>query len=158
MPANLTTTWAEYDSAVQNILALSSRSLCIFDENLIALKLERADRLALLRQFLSTDPANTVHIALRNAEPLRRHCPRLMQLLAAHAHNLSIIECPPHLATLGDSLIIADQQHAVIRFHNDHARAKAILNDREACAPYLQRYDQILEEGGTPVSATTLGL
>ena len=158
MTTKLITTWADYDNAVQDTLALATQRLRIFDENLVSLKLEQTERLALLRQFLSAGPERSIEIAVLDAEHLRRDCPRLMQLLAAHAHNLKIIECPPHLATLSDSLVIADSRHGVVRFHKDHARAKAIINDAEACAPYLQRYDQILEEGGTPVTPTTLGL
>ena len=158
MPTKLITTWTDYDSAVQDVLALATHTLLIFDADLSTLKLERPERLALLRQFLSAAPGHTVQIALLDAEPLRRNCPRLMALLAAHAHNFTIIECPPHLATVSDSLIIADNRHGTVRFHKDHARAKIIINDVEACTPYKHRYDQILEEGGTPVTPTTLGL
>lgn len=158
MPTTLITTWAEYDSAVQEILALATHRLCIFDKDLALLKLERPERLSLLRRFLGAGPERTVHIALQDAGPLLRNCPRLMELLAIHAHNLKIIECPTHLAELSDALLIADAQHAVVRFHKDHARAKTIINAIEECAPYQQRHDQILAEGGTPVTATTLGL
>lgn len=158
MPTKLITTWAEYDSAVQDVLALATHSLLIFDTDLSTLKLDRPDRLLLLRQFLSADRGHSVQIALLSADHLRRNCPRLMELLASHAHNLSIIECPPHLATLNDSLILADSRHGTIRFNKDHARAKVIINDVEACTPYQHRYDQIIEEGGTPVTPTTLGL
>lgn len=158
MSSQLTTTWAEYDNAVQETLNLATHKLCIFDENLSALKLEQPGRLLLLRQFLGADPRHTVQIALLDAEYLRCNCPRLMELLAAHAHNLKILECPPHLASLNDSLIIADGQHGVVRFHKDHARAKTVTGDAEACAPYQQRYEQILGEGGALVTATTLGL
>ena len=158
MPTRLITTWAEYESAVHDMLALATHKLRIFDENLSSLKLDRPDRLLILRQLLSAGPEHGVEITLLDAGHLRRNCPHLMELLAAHTHNLKIIECPPHLATLSDSLIIADGLHGVVRFHKDHARAKIIINDAEACAPYQQRYEQILEEGGTPVTATTLGL
>lgn len=158
MPSKLITTWGEYDAAVQTILALAAKELHIFDKDLSPLKLERPERLALLSEFLAASPQRTLQITVQDAEHLRRNCPRLMELLARHAHNLKIIECPPHLASVSDSLIIADGRHGLIRFHRDHARAKVISDDAEACAPYQQRYDQILEEGGTPVSATTLGL
>jgi hypothetical protein len=158
MSNTLTTSWAEYDIAVQDILALAKHRLRIFDENLSTLKLERPDRLSLLSRFLSASPEHTLQITVLDAEHLRRNCPRLMQLIAAYAHNLKIVECPGHLASLNDSLILADNEHGVVRFHKDHARAKTIISDVEACAPYQHRYDQILEEGGTPVTATTLGL
>lgn len=158
MPTTLITTWSEYDSAVQDILTLAMRRLRIFDADLVALKLERPGRLALLRQFLDAGPEHSVQIAVLDAEHLRHNCPRLMALLATHTHNFTITECPPHLATLSDSMIIADDQYGIIRFHKDHARAKSIMSDSEACAPYQQRYDQITEEGGTLVTVTTLGL
>lgn len=158
MPSTLITTWAEYDGAVQDILALATHRVCVFDKDLAALKLERPERLALLRQFLGAGPERTVQIAVQDAEHLRRNCPRLMELLAVHAHNLTIIECPTHLAGLSDSLLIADAQHAVVRFHRDQARAKKMINAVEECAPYQQRHDQILGEGGAPVTASTLGL
>ena len=158
MTNTLITSWADYDSAVQDVLARATHKLTIFDEDLCTLKLERPDRLSLLRHFLSAGPEHTVQIAILDAGHIRRNCPRLMALLTAYAHNLKIIECPPHLASLSDSLIIADDQHGIIRFHKGHARAKIISDEVEACAPYLQRYDQIIAEGGTLVTSTTLGL
>jgi len=158
MTAKLITTWAEHESAVQEILALATHTLCVFDENLAALKLERPDRLAALRRLLSSSPQHTLQIVVRDASLLQRDNPQLMQLLAAYSHNLKISECPPHLAALSDSLILADGLHALVRFHKDHARAKAIISDTEECAPYATRFTEILQEGGTPQSSTLLGL
>jgi hypothetical protein len=143
---------------VQEILELATHPLRIFDENLSALKLERPERIATLRQFLSASPKHLLQIAVQDAGHIRVNSPRLMELLTAYSHNLQIIECPPHLANLSDSLIFADGKHGVIRFHKEQARAKVILDDIEECTPYLHRHDQILEEGGSPVSGRSLGL
>lgn len=158
MSYELMTTWGEHDQSLQKILALATNSLCIFDEDLSKLKLGRSDNIEMLRQFLSTNRLNTLRIALQNIEPLRRDQPRLMQLLADYPQNMTILECPPHLESLKDSMLIADGQHALIRFHKDHARAKAILDDAEECAPYVKRFEEIVNEGGEPIGATTLGL
>lgn len=158
MPSKLITTWSEYESAVQEILALATHTLRIFDEDLSALKLDRPERIATLRDFLSTNPKNSLQITVQDATPLRLHGPRLMTLLVTYSHNLQIIESPPHLAALSDSLIIADGKHGVVRFHKTQARGKVIIDDIEECAPYLLRHEQILAEGGTPVIGRSLGL
>lgn len=158
MTTKLITTWSEYESAVQEILKLATHTLRIFDENLSPLKLERPEHIATLRQFLSASPKHLLQIAVQNAGHIRVNSPRLMELLDTYSHNLQIIECPPHLAALSDSLIFADGKHGVVRFHKDQARAKLILDDIEECTPYLHRHDQILEEGGSPVTGRSLGL
>ncbi|MDR2789246.1 MAG: hypothetical protein LBD06_13065 [Candidatus Accumulibacter sp.] len=53
---------------------------------------------------------------------------------------------------------LSDDCHALIRLHQNHARPRIIIDDADACRGYLARFDGILGEGGTPVSATTLGL
>jgi len=71
---------------------------------------------------------------------------------------MTLIECPKHLASLNDSMLIADDRHALIRFHLDHARAKAIIDSTEECLPYVLRFKEITKEGGEQISATPLGL
>lgn len=158
MSSELLTTWGEHDSFLHKILLLATQSLRVFDDDLTKLKLERSDNADVLRQFLGADRGNRLQIVVKNAEPLRRESPRLMKLLALYPQNLIILECPPHLASLDDSLFIADDKHALIRFHKDHARAKVIIDSAEECRPYAHRYDEILKEGGEQISATTLGL
>lgn len=158
MNAQLITTWSEHDRYLQKILALASKTLCIFDHDLSKLKLEQRENAEALRRFLSTDRQRTVSVVVKNAEPFRRDCPRLMTLLATHPQNMGIIECPFHLVSLNDSMLIADDKHALIRFHTDNVRSKAIIDDAEECVPYVYRFKEILKEGGERICATTLGL
>ena len=158
MDSRLISSWAEHDSALQTILALASRSLCIFDEDLTKLKLEPPDNSEILQRFLATDRQHTARIVVRNAEPFRRNSPRLMRLLANHPQTMTVFESPPHLASLGDSIFIADDRHAVIRFHRDNVRAKVIIDRVEECRAYVHRFEDILAEGGEQVFATPLGL
>ena len=67
-------------------------------------------------------------------------------------------ECSPQLASLSDSMLIVDGQHALIRFHQDNVRSKRLDDDSNECQPYSQRFAEILREGGEQISATTLGL
>jgi hypothetical protein len=158
MASQLLTTWAEHEIAVQEVLLLASHTLRIFDENLSALALERPDRLTALRRLLTSSPQHTVQIVVRHALLLQRNYPQLIKLLDTHSHNLKLCESPSHVAAMTDSLLLADGRHALVRFHQDHARAKLIINDTGECMPYENRFAEILAEGGTPQYSTTLGL
>ena len=158
MSAELITSWTEHDRSLQRILLLASQSFLVFDADLARLKLERSDNAELLRGFLAAGAQHSLQIVLRNAEPLRRGSPRLMKLLATYPQNMTIIECPPHLAGLDDSLFIADNRHALVRFSKDYPRARMIIDDATECAPYVHRFAEIINEGGEQICATTLGL
>ncbi len=153
----LMTSWSEYDSAIAELLPVARHSIVIFDRDLAALKLELPARHDVLASFLR-QPGATLRVAVQSAQPVQQHCPRLIALLRLFAHSFHLVEVPPHLAHLGDAMFIVDGTSAVVRFHGDHARSKQIQDDAEACKPYCKRFDEIWAEGGTPISATTLGL
>ena len=158
MSSELISSWADYDGALQKILLVASRTLCIFDDDLSKLKLEGRENSESLRRFLSARQGNCLCIVLKDAEPLRSHSPRLMKLLTNYPQQMSVIECPLHLAPINNSLCLADDRHALVRIHQDHARARIVIDSPSDCAPYLQQFAAILNEGGEPISATTLGL
>ena len=158
MSTNLITHWSEHDEALASMLRRLSSSLAIFDEDLARLRLERPETIEILRHFLAGCGRNGVQIVVKNSEPFRNQSPRLFNLLATYPERLSVVQCPEHLRALDDSLVIVDHMHALIRFHRDHARSRIIFDDTTACAPYVQRFNDIFNEGGEPISATTLGL
>ena len=158
MSVQLMTSWAEHDHALHGVLSKLSRSLCIFDEDLMQLKLERKENADLLQRFLVADMSNRIQIVVKNAQPLQTKCARLMGLYMQYPHAMSVIEAPAHLARLNNLMLIADDAQALIRFHQDHARSKAIIDDPVECRPYIQRFKDILLEGGGVVTARPLGL
>ena len=158
MSSELITTWAGHDEALQEILLLASKTLRIFDDDLSKFKLESSENAKCLQRFLAARPENRLCIVLKNAKPFRHQSPRLMELLRNYPQQLSVIECPPHLASINNSLCLADEQHALVRIHQDHARARRVTDSAAECAAYLQQFETILNEGGEPISATTLGL
>lgn len=158
MNPQLITNWGEHDSFLKNILVLASKTLCIFDQDLSKLKLERPDNTESLHRFLSTDRQSLLWIVVKDAEPVRRDNPRFMKLLSTFPQNMTLVECPSHLASLNDSMLIADDRHALIRFHIDHARSKAIIDNAEECLPYVFRFKEITKEGGEQIFTTPLGL
>jgi hypothetical protein len=158
MNTELLAHWSDYDSAVRKILPLATRSLRIFDPDLEKLRLESRENALVLRRFLAAAPCNTLRIVLRCAEPFRRDSPRLFKLLTDFPHAMEVWECAPQLTRLTDAMLLSDDCHALIRIHQDHARSRLIIGDAQACRGYFTRFDDILAEGGTPISATTLGL
>jgi hypothetical protein len=150
--------WSEYNAAAQKVLSLAQRSLRIFDANLSRLDLERRENVLALRDFLTAAPQNTIQIVLRDTRSFCNESPRLFRLLADFPHALQVWECAHSLLSLTDAMLLADESHALIRVHEDHARSRLITDDAPACRVYLTRFKEILKEGGTPISATTLGL
>ena len=158
MNQELITHWSEYRDAARKILLAATRDIRIFDPDLVRLGLESRENALSLRGFLTAAPRNTLQIVLRNSGPFRNDSPRLFQLLADFPHAVSVRECAPQLLKLTDAIFLADDRHALVRIHEDHARSRLIIDDAQACRPYLLRFNEILEEGGTPISATMLGL
>lgn len=158
MQPELITSWAEHDHSLEKILLLARRALRIFDEDLSRLGLERAENADILRRFLAADRHNTLQIILRDGEPFRRNSPRLFKLLGDYSASMTVTESLPLPGTPKDAMLIADDCHALIRFHEDQVRSKAIVDNAAECRSYLLRFHEIQHEGGTAISATTLGL
>ena len=158
MNPELITNWTDHDSYLQKILLLATRTLRIFDEDLTRLGLEKPENSLFLRRFLATDRHNSLTVVVRNADPFRRRSPRLMNLLSDFPNSMTFYECAPQLATLNDAMVLADSSHALIRFHEDHVRSKVVIDNADECRPHLLRFEEILKEGGTLISTTTLGL
>lgn len=158
MARELFTSWGEYQTGIDRILAAASEELCIFDPDLTQLKLESATRIERLQSFLQAKHNNRIRIALRSARFFREHCPHLQNLLRLHNERLEVLETADHLAHLRDCMLLVDSGHGLIRFDQDQARSKLVTEEPESMTAYRQRFQEIWEEGGTPVSATTLGL
>lgn len=154
----LLTSWGEYETAIAQLLPMARRSVAIFDRDLAGLQLEKPAACATLTNFLRGVPDASLRVVVQSAQTFRTRSPRLLQLLRSFAHNFQLVEAPPHLARLNDSLLLIDATHAVIRFHHEQPRSKEILSSPEGCKPYCKRFEEIWAEGGTPISATTLGL
>ena len=158
MNAELITNWTDHDRSLHCILELAKHSLRIFDEDLSKLKLENAENASLLQRLLASERHHSVQILLKNADTVQRNCPRLMKLLRQYPESMTITQCPQHLASLSEALLIADDNHALVRFHMDNVRCKAIIGSTDECIPYLLRFEEIRKEGGDQICATPLGL
>lgn len=158
MSREIFTSWSEYQSGVDRLLALARREICIFDRDLLDLKLDSSARLEPLKSLLLSNQPARLRIALRSADSLQRDCPRLISLLADYAHSMTMQQTTDQLTRLRDSMILVDGCHGLIRFDQSQPRSKLLIDENEELQPYLRRFDEIWNEGGTPLSVTTLGL
>lgn len=158
MSRQVINSWIEYQSAIDRILALASRQVWIYDEDLGMLHLETPERIAALTAPLASLEPDCLRIALRNSEPLLQRQPLTRRLLTVYSHNSAAQQTPEQLAHLRDSMILVDDAHALVRFDRNQPRGKLLIDEPDEVMPYRRRFAEIWAEGGTPVSATTLGL
>jgi len=158
MARELITSWADYQTAVDRLLAIACEKICVYDEDLASLKLESANRLSAIKRVLLASHGEVLRIAVRNAALIRQQHPMFQQLLSTYAHLAKAQETPTQLAHLRDSMIIVDDKHALIRFERDLPRSKLLIDEADELRPYLTRFREIWEEGGEGVTTTTIGL
>lgn len=158
MARELITSWADYQMALDRLLAIACHKISIYDEDLVALKLESAPRLLHIKRVLQAGEPNTLQIAVRNAGPIRQKNPQLLNQLATYGHLATARQTPPQLAHLRDSMILVDDKHALIRFERDQPRSKLLIDEIDEVRPYLTRFKEIWSEGGEGVTSTALGL
>ena len=158
MSRELFSSWTDYQSAIDRLLALAVKRIWIYDEDLGKLHLETAERIELLMHPLASSRQDCLRIALRDTAPLQQRQPMVKRLLALHSHNSAAQQTPEQLGHLRDSMILVDDAHALIRFDRDQPRCKLLIDEPEEVMPYRRRFEEIWAEGGIPVATTTLGL
>lgn len=158
MARELITSWADYQTAVDRLLAIACQTICIYDEDLVALKLESPNRLLSFKRILQTGHDDALRMAVRNTAPARQQHPKLQQLLTAYSHLAKARGTPAQLAHLRDNMFIVDDKHALIRFERDLPRSKLLIDEADELRPYLTRFREIWAEGGEDIGMSTLGL
>ena len=158
MARELITSWADYQMALDRLLAIACHKISIYDEDLVTLKLESAPHLVHIKRILQAGEGEALQIAVRNAGPIRKSHPQLISQLTTYGHRAAARETPPQLAHLRDSMILVDDKHALIRFERDLPRSKLLIDEIDEVRPYLTRFKEIWSEGGENITSTALGL
>ncbi len=158
MARELITSWADYQMALDRLLAIACHKISIYDEDLGSLKLESAPRLLHIKRVLAAGQEDALQIAVRDATPIRQKHPLLLDLLSTFGHRATARETAPQLAHLRDSMIIVDNKHALIRFERNMPRSKLLIDEIDELRPYLTRFGEIWSEGGQNIANRTLGL
>jgi hypothetical protein len=66
-----------------------------------------------------------------------------MQLIARFSHMVEVRQSPDNLRHLADSHLLADDAHAVRRFHIDQPRSALVIDDPAYVHPWRQRFEEL---------------
>jgi len=149
---------AEYSSAIDEVLLVAQKEICLFDPDLERLGLEEKGRAARLETLIAGAEKGRLRGVVHDASRLNAHSPRLQELLRRFPLSIEFRLSPENMRHLADCMLLADGSHGVIRFHADHARGKQILHDPVELAPRILRFEE-LWQASQPLPLTgVLGL
>jgi hypothetical protein len=154
----LLTSEAEYRQACDTVLGRAEREILIFDRDLRGLQLDHKPRLESLVTFLATDHLRRIRVVLHDPGPLHHQAPRLMQLIARFSHLIDVRQSPDNLRHLADAHLLADDAHAVRRFHFDQPRSALVLDDPAYVHPWRQRFEELWGLSHPCLQLNTTGL
>jgi hypothetical protein len=149
---------AGFHAAVERLLAQPGRELRIFDPDGSALRLNDSARIESLERFLNASRTRRIYMVLHDAEHLKRHCPRMLGLLARFSHAVQIHRTHDHIRELQDAFLVLDAQHYVRRPVANFYRGATGLGDEVEGLAMRQRFMEIWEASFPGVSSTTVGL
>lgn len=158
MARELLTNWGDFQVAIDRLLELAEREILVYDGDLAHLKLDSAPRIGHLKRLLQPRRQDCLRLSLQDTTLLQRNNPRLIGLMADYTSGIPVLQTPEHLGHRRDSMILVDGRHGLILFERSQPRSKLLIDEMQEIEPYLQCFEQIWQEGGTPFSATTLGL
>lgn len=148
----------EYTEALDQLIGLATRTLRIFDRNLEGAGYETLARAEALKNFLATDRANRLQLAVHDVSFLTQSCPRLVSLLKYYGHAIEIRETMDEAKGVYDPFAIADETHYLHRFHYQQNRAELALDDPAGSQALIRRFEEIWLTSVPAAPATTLGI
>lgn len=137
---------AGYRAAIDRTLSAARREIRIFDRDLARMGLDDSSHVAALGSFLAASRNSRIRIVLHDTDVLERRMPRLVALMRDHAHAVAVRRTPEHLRHLTDCWLLADGEHAAVRFHADQPRGKCIAGSEAETHPWWRRFDDLWEE------------
>jgi len=151
-------TEADFQQAVDRLLAAPGREMRIFDPDLSALRLNTAQRVEQFRRFLAASRTRRLYIAVHDPDNLTKYCPRMMALLARFAHAIQVNCTHEEIRNLQDSFLVLDQAHYLRRPVALQFRGALGLHDDTEALTMRARFTEIWSASFPGVSASTLGL
>lgn len=149
---------ADYQAAVDRLLATPGRELRIFDPDLASLRLNAPQRIEQLKNFLAASRTRRLYVALHDPDHLTKYCPRMMALLARFAHAIQVNCTHEEIRNLQDSFLVIDQTHYLRRPVAQQFRGALGLHDETEALTMRTRFTEIWSASFPGVSASTLGL
>jgi hypothetical protein len=147
----------EYEAIVDELIPQTQRIIRVFD-NSLSRAWNAPLRYELLRQFLLANRQNRLLIALHDAEPIERECPRLVDLVRQFGTAVRIRQTQSLAKQIYDPFVVFDANHYLHRFHYRFLRAARGTNDLVGTQQLLDRYGEIWEASAPSGSAGASGL
>lgn len=148
----------EYLAAFDVLVGGLRHELRIFDPDCVQLELNAPGRNALLRNFLLANRDNRLLIAVHDADHLRKHCPRFMQVLTQFSASISVHQSEGEAARAQDCFVLADIEHFLRRPVAAAMRGVYALNEFQEARLLRERFEEIWQSSVPAVTATSLGL
>jgi hypothetical protein len=149
---------ADYQLAVDRLLALPGRELRVFDPELSTLRLTSSERIELLQKFLLASCTRRIYIAVHQTDWITARCPRMMNLLARFSHVIQINRTQEEIRNIQDSFLVLDARHYVRRPVAALYRGAIGIDDETEALVMRARFHEIWESSYPGVSSTTVGL
>jgi len=151
-------TEADFQQALDRLLAAPGRELRIFDPDLSALRLNTPQRVEQLRQFLAASRTRRLYVAVHDPDHVTKYCPRMMALLARFAHAVQVNCTHEEIRSLQDGFLVFDQSHYLRRPVAQQFRGALGLHDQTEALAMRARFAEIWSASFPGVAGTTLGL
>jgi hypothetical protein len=149
---------AEFQAAVERLLAQPGRELRVFDPDLAALRVNEPARIAQLEAFLRGSRTRRLFIVLHDTDHLSRRCPRMMDLLKRFGHAIQIHRTHDEIRGLQDAFLVLDAAHYVRRPVATFFRGAIGLHDDTEALGMRSRFHEIWSASYPGVSSTPAGL
>lgn len=148
----------DYREALNTVLRLATREICIFDYNLEGAGYDTAQRYELLRAFFLSSRAATARIVVHDPSHLIRYGARLQNLLRQFSASFFIHQTNEEAQGVYDPFVVVDTRHYVRRFHYESPQGVLGMNDSATGELLKRRFEEIWGASIPTITATTLGL
>jgi hypothetical protein len=149
---------AGFQAAIDLLLAQDGRELRLFDSDLSRMRLASPERIERIERFLRASRTRRLYIALHETDFLTKYCPRMLALIARHAHAVQINRTQDEARKAEDSFLVLDALHYVRRPSAQFFRGALGLDDENEALAMRGRFGEIWTASSPAVAPTTLGL
>lgn len=151
-------TIAEQIAAIDELIALATRRIRVFDQDLSQTGWNAAGRADRLAAFLRDVRGRRLDVIVHDTHYLESACPRMLGLLRTYSHAMTIYRTGSEARLATDPLLVIDDRHYLHRFHFERPRAAMGIDQPEQTRPLATRFEEIWATGEPGLNATVLGL
>ncbi len=148
---------AGLDAGVDRILPLGRRRILVFETSL-GPAWNRAERIAVLRQFFLDSRRGEIRFLLHDPQSVYARNPRVVELLRRFSHMMTIHQTPHQAKAVYDPFVICDERHYIHRFHFNRGFGTLAIDDAIGAETLFERFEELWSNSEPAISATTLGL